>query len=827
MGKKVQFLAGLFLVCMCVLMLQIVQTRILSVISFYHLAFFAISMAMFGMTAGSLIVYFNPRVFAPERLFANMVWITAAFAVVVVLSTTMLISTVVIDPARGFLLAVLLWSKVIAALVPPYLFAGMAISLALTRSPWPVGLVYGADLAGAAFGCLGALVLMSTLDGVSTMLMIGAIGAVGSYAFALAGRDYAKNTLPLWFGILQRPGLLAMVFALVALGNTALQPNGLHLTVAKGQIEDVGNFDYVGWNSYSRIVAEKTSRNYPMMWGGSSKTQYERIDQRYMNIDGDAGTAMYRFNGQIGEVAFLKNDITNLAYYIRNHGRSAVIGVGGGRDLLAAYVFGFRDVTGVELNSIFIDLLTRRFRDFNHLADLPGVKFEVDEARSWFASAGRNRGFDLLQMSMVDTWAATGAGAFSLSENGLYTVEGWRKFLGSLAPTGVFTVSRWCSPKDVDETGRLLSLAKATLLDVGVPDPRHHLVLAAFDNLSTLIVSRAPFSRNDLARLHDITAQMGFSILVSPDAPESSEVLQQIMAAPDVAALQALAAKFHLDVSPPTDDRPFFFNQLRITDPASMLRAMQADSGVIKGNLGATIVLLIIIALSFVLVVLTIALPALPSVRRVSRRLIGAGTIYFLLIGFGFMFVEIGVIQRLSIFLGHPVYGLAVGLFAVILSTGVGSLISDRLPLSSPRRLMLWSGALTFYLGALPFWLPPFVGIFEASPIVIRAAVAVLMVAPLGLLMGFGFPTGMALVNALDTRPTPWFWSINGAAGVLAASIAVAVNIAFSISTSIWLSAICYLLVGAVALALARESPTACSAVAVSTDLSPDLRKVI
>jgi hypothetical protein len=395
-------------------------------------------------------------------------------------------------------------------------------------------------------------------------------------------------------------------------------------------------------------------------------------------------------------------------------------------------------------------------------------------------------------------------------------VEGWRKFLGSLAPNGVFTVSRWYSPKDVDETGRLLSLAKATLLDIGVPDPRRHLVLAAFDNLSTLIVSRAPFSRDDLARLHDITAQMGFSILVSPDAPEPSEVLQQIMAAPDVAALQALSAKFHLDVSPPTDDRPFFFNQLRITDPASMLRAMQADSGVIKGNLGATIVLLIIIALSFVLVVLTIALPALPSVRRVSRRLIGAGTVYFLLIGLGFMSVEIGVIQRLSLFLGHPVYGLAVGLFAIILSTGVGSLVSDRLPLSSPRRLMLWSGALAFYLGALPFWLPLFVGVFEASPIVIRAAAAVLMVAPLGLLMGFGFPTGMALVNALDTRPTPWFWAINGAAGVLAASIAVAVNIAFSISTSIWLSAICYLLVGAAALALVRESPVARGAVAAA-----------
>ena len=238
-ANRAQFLAGVFLICMCVLMLQIVETRLLSVISFYHLAFFAISMAMFGMTAGSLIVYFNPTFFTPERLFANLAWIAAAFAIAVALSTAVLISTVVIDPASGFVLAVLLWAKVIAALVPPYVFAGMAVSLALTRSPWRVGLVYGVDLAGAAFGCLGALALMSTLDGVSAMLMVGAIGAVASCAFALAGRDYARSTLPAWLGVLQRPGLLAVGFALLALGNAALQPHGLRLTVAKGQIEDV------------------------------------------------------------------------------------------------------------------------------------------------------------------------------------------------------------------------------------------------------------------------------------------------------------------------------------------------------------------------------------------------------------------------------------------------------------------------------------------------------------------------------------------------------------------------------------------------------------
>jgi hypothetical protein len=181
-------------------------------------------------------------------------------------------------------------------------------------------------------------------------------------------------------------------------------------------------------------------------------------------------------------------------------------------------------------------------------------------------------------------------------------------------------------------------------------------------------------------------------------------------------------------------------------------------------------------------------------VRHVSRRLVRAGTAYFLLIGLGFMFVEIGLIQRLSIFLGHPVYGLAVALFGLILSTGLGSLLSDTMPLTNARRLMAWCGLIALYLGSLPFWLSRVVLAFEAQAIGGRAAVAIAMIAPAGLLMGFGFPTGMRLVNRIDPRPTPWFWAINGAAGVLAAGIAVMVSIAFSISASIWTGAACYLL---------------------------------
>ncbi len=806
--KKAAFLVGLFILCMCVLMLQIIETRVLSVISYYHLAFFAIGMAMFGMTAGSLIAYFNQALFVPERLLAHLSWIASAFSVTAVLSTVVLISTVLLDPSIGILLSIMLWLKLIAALVPPYVFAGMGISLALTRSPWPVGLVYGFDLAGAAFGCLGALVLISLLDGVSAMFMIAALGAAAAFAFR-HGCDAVELKAvapPKWALVLSKPTGLFIGLALLAVGNAAIHPHGLLLSFAKGHVENPQDIEYMRWNSYSRIRAEKTVHQSPAMWGPSPAMPRTETDLRWMKIDGEAGTAMYRFGGNIKSVDFLKYDITSLAYYIRNQGKAAIIGVGGGRDLLSAYLFGFRDVTGVELNPIFIDLLQNRFRDFNSVAALPGIKLEVDEARSWFAGTGRSRQFNLVQMSMIDTWAATGVGAYTLSENGLYTVEGWQHFLSSLAADGVFTVSRWYSPDNPGETGRLLSLAKAALLDFGAPDPSAHLFLASLNNLSTLIIGRAPFSPDDLTRLHDTSQRLGYTVLVSPVTQPVSDVLRGIMQAPDLAALRALSALYHIDVSPPTDERPFFFNQLRITDPLAMIEALNATSGVITGNLTATLTLAIIVLLSLILVVLTIILPARPSARGISTRLIGIGSGYFLLIGLGFMLVEIGAIQRLSLFLGHPVYGLAIGLFGIIVATGIGSLVSDRLPIGTSRGALAWSGLTVLYLALLPFCLPVLVAPFESSSIIVRAVIALLMITPAGLLMGFGFPTGMRLVNAIDSRPTPWFWAINGAAGVLAASIAIAVSIAFSIDICIWLGAACYLPLGFAAIALMNRS---------------------
>ncbi|MDH3473022.1 MAG: hypothetical protein OEM59_04970, partial [Rhodospirillales bacterium] len=201
-----------------------------------------------------------------------------------------------------------------------------------------------------------------------------------------------------------------------------------------------------------------------------------------------------------------------------------------------------------------------------------------------------------------------------------------------------------------------------------------------------------------------------------------------------------------------------------------------------------------LIGLSLLLVVGTIVVPLRPAISDVGRRLAMSGTAYFFLIGTGFMFFEIALLQRMSVFLGHPIYSLSIVLFSMILSTGLGSLLSDRVVLNTLPRLLLWSLTTACYLASLNFWLPALLPVAEGAPLLARGGLAVAVIAPAGLLLGFGFPTGMRLISAIDPKPTPWFWGINGAAGVLASSLAVLCSMAYGIGASILLAAICYAL---------------------------------
>jgi hypothetical protein len=526
---------------------------------------------------------------------------------------------------------------------------------------------------------------------------------------------------------------------------------------------------------------------------------------------------MFHFDGSRSSIAFLQYDLVNLAYHLPGIHKPAVVGVGGGRDVLSAHLFGVADITGVELNPIFINLLTRDpfYKNFSNLTALPNLKLHVDDARSWFAST--NERFDLVQMSMVDSWAATGAGAFSLSENGLYTLEGWRAFLKTVNHDGFFTVSRWYAPSDVNETGRMIGLATAALLDAGVKDARPHLFVARINDIATLVLSKEPFTEEQLRVLHDAVREGGFTELLAPDRPPDSKLLAQVTASQDLATLHRVLDSTYLDLTVPTDARPFFFNQLRMFDLRSLITIMRnrGAGGVAEGNLIASIVLMMILFISIVAVIVTILVPLKNEARACPRPLALAGSLYFSLIGMGFMLAEIALVQYFSVYLGHPIYSLSVCLFSLILASGLGSLTSELLKLGTRGRLLAWGSMVVAYLVIMEWVLPTIFQATTGRERLVRIGVSLAAIMPLGFLLGFAFPTGMRLVEAVDSKPTPWFWGINGAAGVLASVLGVIVSMSFGIDVTMLISAACYLLVIPTSFALLALRPRVVQEVAV------------
>jgi hypothetical protein len=797
--SQFRFYTGLFLITACTLMLQVIQTRILSVVAWYHLAFFAISMAMFGLTVGAVWVYLRRDRFSEKTLSYNLSYFSTAFA----LSTLFcLIAQMSLTPiVSRSLTSILTWAQLAICLSIPFFFSGIAVSLALTRSPFPIGRIYGADLLGAAAGCLGVLVLLNNTDGPSAVLWVGAIAAAGALFFSRSGIGSEPQTKPPLDVFLRHRTTLFVLLVICAVLN-GLSNYGLQPLVAKGKFEAGDTHAFRKWNTFSRIAVYPPFTQKPEMWAASPKMPENlEIEQRYIDIDADAGTIAYHFSGDLKEVEFLKYDVTTLAYHLPNRTRAVIIGVGGGRDMLSAAVFGLHDITGVEINPILVKLLTdeSRFADFTNVRSLNGVRFVIDEGRSWMARTQQS--FDIIQMSLIDTWAATGAGAFSLSENGLYTVEAWCIFLSRLTSKGVFTVSRWYDAKEPTETGRMLSLAVAALFEIGISEPRQHIFVVTQSGVANLIISRTPFSPDDLSVLNNAAAQYGHDVLVSPTVAPSLATLNRILTSRSRKDLQGYTSKFSFDLTPATDNRPFFFNQLPLTKPVrafylakEMLATDTHLGGIREGNLVATATLIILFLISLGLVIVSILIPLRHAIRDVGRRLAMAGTFYFLLIGIGFMMIEIGLLQRMSVFLGHPVYSLSVLLFTLILATGVGSLVSDILPLDSRPRFLIWALLTGAYVAALPHWLSGVFLAFDSANLLSRAIICVITIAPAGLLLGFGFPTGMRLISAIDRKPTAWFWGVNGAAGTLASTVAVATSIAFGIGTTLTIGAICYVL---------------------------------
>jgi hypothetical protein len=651
--------------------------------------------------------------------------------------------------------------------------------------------LYAADLAGAAVGCVLLIGVLSWSDGPTAVLWTAFFASLGGAAFAWhAGSRRLRNTAV----------AAVLLFGLTAGGHTALVRRGtpiLRIVYSKGVAEPRPLYEK--WNSYSRVrvLGDARVESPAQGWGLSLNMPPIRLRQLHLDIDAWAGTTLTRFDGDTRPLQHLKYDVTNIAYYLRRGHDALVIGAGGGRDVLSALVFGARSVTAVEINRDIIGTVNGRFGEFTGHLDLdPRVRFVNDEARSFIARSTER--FGTIQISLIDTWAATAAGAFVLGENSLYTVEAWTTFLDHLTDDGLLTVSRWYFHERPAEMYRTTTIAVEALRRVGVTEPRRHLVIVrnmlppgtpsaeAPEGVGTIVVSRRPFSVAELGRLDEEATRLGFEVSFSPGV--ALDPTFERLTRP--AGLREFLDDYPVNIAAPTDDSPFFFNMLRLRD-IGRLALVQAGS--LSHNLKAVATLGILLVTVSVLTSTCILLPLWMTRDRVRLRGASPFFAFFIAIGLGFMLVETSQMQRLIIALGHPTYGLSVVLFALLLSSGLGSYLTQAVtaetaPRAGRRRLT----ALVLVLAAFGAVTPAVASWSAPMTTPVRVVTAILLLFPPGLLMGMAFPLAMKLAAARTRELTPWFWGLNGAASVLASVLSVCIALTWSISTSFWLGCLCY-----------------------------------
>jgi spermidine synthase len=635
----------------------------------------------------------------------------------------------------------------LVCLLPALLCLGAALCLLVLDGPrhW-LGKLYASDLFGA---CAGAVLAVPLMHWVPTPELVAALGL-----------------LPLAAYLLTQPGgrLRVAVLAAAELGLLLVRAP-LHLTQTKNYDEKWSGYRpiYERWTPYARItVFDRVFwRPSPVGFGwgfGLHPRVAPAPEQYWLEQDGSAGTPITRLSGSPAELGYLLEDVTAVGYALRPAHDVAVVGAGGGRDILTALASGARRVDAIELNRAIVEAVRGPFGEFSgHVYDLAGVEAIVGEGRSVL---GRSRkSYDLIQIALVDSWAATAAGAYALAENGLYTLEAYRLYWSRLSPTGLVSTSRWMAGSSGLEIPRLLLLVRAALDAEGVHEPNAHLALVQGGEVGTVLVSRRPWDEAERTRLADISARLGF-VLHWPrvGGSASPDFVRRILAEGP-----ALYRPLGLSLDPPTDDRPFFF---QMTSPWHGL-----DSRVARATGLTTQPVVALRTLMAVVSVLGLALFLGPF--ALGRRLVRGpgfwrGSAYFASLGLGFMLVEVAWVERSILYLGNASLATATVLGALLAGAGLGSWLSPRISPGVARRLgwllptMVLAVNVAFASLAARSW---------GAPDWVRIGLVSGLLGPVGVLLGSAFPVGM---TSFGGERRAWFWAINGAAGVVAGVVSLA-----------------------------------------------------
>ncbi len=778
-----------------VLLVQISATRLLSATVAYHAAFAVLAVVMLALAGSATGVYRDRSRSSAARAEPDL-GPAAGMAIAagpVVAATGLFYLAVGAVPwppdlyqAAHFIAAALGFYSCFHA-------CGYAVAWLLASWPGDVGRVYFADLLGAALGCLLAVPALSSVSPVQLLCICAVAASLAGFLLAAESRQRTRAIIT---------GAVLGVLALTAL----VQPSWVRLRSAKMQEQSSVLFEH--WNQLARVTvspevpgtlqaiellartqSEEEARaqvlRWSAGWGISDKWQGSAPDAMWIELDTDAGTQILRGGGTrpLAEFDSLAWDVTAAAYWLRPGGleHTFVIGGGGGRDFLTALAFGAKSVDVVELNPLVVAAVEDAFGDYSGRPySRAGVHYRLGDARSELSRSSGH--YDLIQMSMIDTWAASTTGALTLSENALYTREAFHSYLAHLTDDGIFTVSRWYGNDTYAETARVLSLMGEALRSAGISDPENHIAVVFNESthrstsVASCMMKRSPITAAERDTLRTLAADKGFGVLW-PEI-EGSSVHHRMDVAGVVRGDPAAISGAGLDLSPPSDDRPFFFYIGRTNNGAKV--------PVLFGSI------LVVILLAGRLLVFA-PLGEVEALRPAAERITLANALpemmYFAAIGASFMGVELGVLQRYIVFLGHPTYALSVVLFALLLSTAVGSLLVGRRPGIARAGFPL----LFVALAATIFIVPGLLEGWHGWPLAARVIVSGALIVPLGVCMGTALPAGVgALTLGGRARLIPWMWAINGLSGTVASVLGMGLAMELGYSALLLAAALGY-----------------------------------
>lgn len=780
----VKIMIAMGLVSFAALAYEVTLTRVFSFVTRYHFVYLVIGLAVLGYGAAGSFHTLRGRVTRGVLSVGAMLFAIAGIGAVLGLSYIAFDpGAVFTDPGRQLVSLVILTLVVFV----PFLGAGLVIGGIIARHASDAGRVYAFDLVGAGLGCAATPALLEWL---------GAPALAGLLSILLGGA-----------GFLLAPSRRLRV---AAAGSAAVSAAFLGLVVLNGEpeyrvpptkpyhyLKAAGvPFEYRKWSALPRIDVTAPSRVGVFGFGGNLAEKFRdtRWNLRGVLQDGTAHTAMLGLRNaeQIGTMEFLGGFVQGSAFPLRPGGSALIIGSGGGIDVLIALHAGMHRVVAVEMNPIITELLTDRYRDFTGgLAADPRVEFVTAEGRQFLSTTDER--FDAIQLSGVDTYAALSSGAFALAEAYLYTVEAVEAFFDRLKPGGILSYSRYYL-EPPRETIRNASNMVAAFARRGMDDCRDRILIVAGRDWANCMAKPDGFTPEELARVRTWAESLGFRLLYDPERRGSTAFDRLIRAGPGTR--RAFLDDYHYDISPTTDERPFFFQYCKASKLFDMAEWVSLEDDwplYIPSALATLLASLIVMAVCSTLFIL-VPIAVVELRRGRSRRpesspgaLRFGVLVYFSALGLGFLFLEIALMQQFTVFLGNPTHALTVILFALLASSGLGSAMSRRL--SSGRILLVIPVLIVAHAVGLRYPISGLLG----WPLPHRIAFVVATVAPLGFALGTAFPLGIRALSVLRPGLIPWAFAVNACFTVLGSAGAVVLALLFGFPTTLVAAAIVYL----------------------------------